>query len=960
MRERIGRLYLLYSWSTMSINGIRNNSVKPEVFPLRNENSAGNTAGDISFSSPALDNDIFVSTAGKKTESISESVKITSDSSKTNETKPDEAKQKKTQEITSSPSVIVTLDESTVSDSNSNASIFSKIGGAVTSFAGYISHLIKGDVNISEYREQTEQISNLEKEYCSLSDAELKGKTIEFKNRIEKMRSSGEPVDKALKVILPEAFAAMREADKRVLGMRPFDEQVIAGIAAHDGHIVEQKTGEGKTLMETLPVYLNALAGRGVHVVTANEYLAKRDAEWMGKALNYMGISVGIISQEMTDEERKKANQADVTYGTNDEFGFQYLRDNLTHDKQSRTGRDLSGVFALVDEVDSILIDEARTPLIISRRSKEEPPPYGLFSELAHYLREGEDYKVDRKDHLTLMTEKGLIQAEKMLDVDNLYADENAHMVPYVRNSITAKALYTRDVDYVIRDGQIVIVDEFTGRLMPGRRYSEGLHEAIEAKEGVEVKQGTETLAMITFQNYFRLYGKLAGMTGTANTAEKEFREVFGKDVAVIPTHKPVIRNDLPDIVYKTEKEKFVQVALRIKDLISKGQPVLVGTRSIEKSEYLSGILNQMGISHNVLNAKNHFKEAEIIAQAGRSSSVTVATNMAGRGVDIKLGGDPDKLAEKLCNEMNISFEEALNRCKSDCQADKEKVKNAGGLAVIGTERHEDRRIDDQLRGRSGRQGDPGSSQFFISLDDDLIRMFGGDKLKRLANKLGVRENEAIQNSFVSKAIEVAQEKCETRNLDMRKYLMRYDGIINKQREIVYNDRDAVLNGAPLEPAIESMLDQALNVIVEKNMTETGRLNEDIINTVDKDLSSLFSLQEGWLRGKKFKSKDELSEYIRKCAQDAYKGLKQSIDPENLKIIEREIFLTSLDENWIYEQTDLKDLREGIWMRAYAQKDPDMEYVGEAHKLFESMKDNVATDTVKMLFGFRHSALYKT
>lgn len=857
-----------------------------------------------------------------------------------------------------------------------DASLISRVTGAISSGWDKITNFMLGSNHLERYREITARINELEPRISSLTDEQLKAKTAEFSERIKNEQASGKELPAILDQLLPEAYAVMREADKRILSMRPFDVQVMAGVGMHEGMIVEQKTGEGKTLMETLPVYLNALAGKGVHVVTVNEYLAGRDAEWMGKAFEFMGLSVGVIKRDMSQEERKKANQADVTYGTNDEFGFQYLKDNLVHEKESKAGRDLKDVFAIVDEVDSILIDEARTPLIISRQSNEEPPPYGLFAELAQHLVENYDYTVDRKDHCVVVTEKGNDRIEKMLGVDNLYTDQNAHLISYVMNSITAKALYNIDDDYVVKDNEVEIVDEFTGRLMPGRRYSEGLHEAIEAKEGITVKPRTETLAMITYQNYFKLYGKMAGMTGTAESANKEFAEVFGKEVVVIPTNKPVIRKDIPDLVYKTEKEKFEAVARLIKELHQKGQPALIGTRSIEKSEELSNILTSMGIPHQVLNAKNHAREAEIIAQAGRPGMVTVATNMAGRGVDIKLGGDseklasskdyfqeilksteeggdPDKLARLESQQTGESYEALMAKYKKLCDEDKKRVKANGGLAVIGTERHEDRRIDDQLRGRSGRQGDPGVSMFFVSLEDELIRLFAGDKVKRLADKLGLPYGEPIRNRLITKAIEIAQEKCQDRNLDVRKNLMRYDWVMNTQREIVYSDRDTVLEGEDLRPMMMDMIDRAVSTVVERNRKDDGKLTADTLKNIDGDMGFLISEPAGLLKGKKFKDPDELKDYLAKQVKDLYAKREERFGGDMMRILERDIFLSILDENWVTQQTDLKDLRDGIWLRAYGEKDPNMEYINEAHTMFDSMKDNISIETLRTLFSLR-------
>ncbi|MGV8118809.1 MAG: preprotein translocase subunit SecA [Candidatus Xenobiia bacterium LiM19] len=936
----------------MSIDGIKSQPLTglmplsgAAADPSRKVRSEGDA------SSPAMPGDSVTITQQRTSRSSRSPVKDENETlTESPAEKPDMEKRQATQssQRASNPSCIATLEEP---PSQEGPSMLSRMGSSISGMVNHVKNYITGAPDVEEFREVAKQVEALTPQMAALSDGELKAKTTEFRNRIQKGLAAGKQQEAVLGEILPEAFAAMREADRRVLAMEPFEEQLMAGVAAHRGTIVEQKTGEGKTLMETLPVYLNALAGNGVHVVTVNPYLAKRDSEWMGKALNFMGVSVGVITQDMTTEDRKKANTADVTYGTNDEFGFQYLRDNLSHERESQAGRDLSKVFALVDEVDSILIDEARTPLIISRQSGEEPPPFGLFSELAHHLKEGIDYKVDRKDHAVNLTERGTAMAEKMLGVENLYAEENSHMVPYVMNAVTAKTLYSADVDYVKRDGQIMIVDEFTGRLMPGRRYSEGLHEAIEAKEGVQVKPRTETLGMITFQNYFKLYGKLAGMTGTGITARDEFREVFGKDVALIPTHKPVIRHDLPDMLYKTEREKFQAVAEKISELHDKGQPVLIGTRSIEKSELLSELLTSLGIQHQVLNAKNHFEEAEIIAQAGRPGMVTVATNMAGRGVDIKLGGDAEKLAAYESSRNNSSYQETLAKYSVQCGADKGRVKSLGGLAVIGTERHEDRRIDDQLRGRSGRQGDPGSSQFFISLDDEMIRLFGGEKTKRLVEKMGLADGEPIQSRLISKAIEVAQQKCERRNLDIRKNLMRYDWVINKQRETVFSDRDAVLDGENLKPVVLDMIYRAVDTIIERHCDGGSRLNADMISEIDRDMAAILSAPAGPVGSKTFKKTEELKDYLTSVTKNAYEKKEKRVGSDNLRFLERDIFLSVLDESWIGEQTNLKDLREGIWLRAYGQQDPDVEYFKEAHESFENMKDNAAIETVRTLFS---------
>ncbi|MEC4675988.1 MAG: preprotein translocase subunit SecA, partial [Nitrospirota bacterium] len=656
----------------------------------------------------------------------------------------------------------------------------------------------KNDREIKRLMPTVERINLLESQMSGMTDIQLRDKTPEFKKRLE----AGETLDE----ILPEAFAVIREASKRILKMRHFDVQLLGGLVLHEGRIAEMKTGEGKTLVATLPVYLNALEGRGVHVVTVNDYLASRDAKWMGQVYNFLGLSVGVILHGLTDEQRKAAYNSDITYGTNNEFGFDYLRDNMKYEISEYAQRELR--YAIVDEVDSILIDEARTPLIISGPSEESTDKYYKIDKIIPKLQKETDYTVDEKARTVILTEEGNTKAEQVLGVGNLYDPANIELVHHLLQGLKAHHLFKRDVDYVIKDGEILIVDEFTGRLMPGRRWSDGLHQAVEAKEGVKIAKENQTLATITFQNYFRMYDKLAGMTGTAETEAGEFAKIYALDVLVIPTNQPMIRVDNPDLIYKTEKGKFSAVVQEIEKLHKKGQPVLVGTISIEKSETLSSLLKKKGIQHCVLNAKYHEKEAEIISQAGRSNSVTIATNMAGRGTDIILGGNPTGIANELLkNRQDYSsedWEKALEEAEKKCRADKEKVLSSGGLFILGTERHEARRIDNQLRGRSGRQGDPGESRFYLSLEDDLMRIFGSDKISGLMGKLGMDEDIPIENRMVSRAIENAQKKVEEQNYDLRKHLIEYDDVMNKQRKEIYTFRKEILEADNIKDKILS------------------------------------------------------------------------------------------------------------------------------------------------------------
>ena len=635
----------------------------------------------------------------------------------------------------------------------------------------------KNERELRRIQPLVDKISQLEPNISPLSDDQLQAKTSEFKGRVER----GESIEE----ILPEAFAVVRETAKRTLGERHYDVQLIGGIVLHEGKIAEMATGEGKTLVSTLPAYLNALKGEGVHIVTVNDYLAKRDSEWMGVIYQFLGLSVGVILHELNDQERKKAYHCDITYGTNNEFGFDYLRDNMKFTLEDYVQRDLN--YAIVDEVDSILIDEARTPLIISGPAEESTDKYYKINRIIPSLRQGKDYQLEEKSHTAFLTEEGVAHVEQLIHVENLYDPRNIETLHHVNQALRAHTLFRKDVDYMVKDGQVIIVDEFTGRLMPGRRWSDGLHQAVEAKENVKIENENQTLATITFQNYFRMYKKLAGMTGTADTEAAEFRKIYNLDVMVIPTNMPLMRTNYPDVIYKTEDEKFRAVVGEIKELYQSGRPVLVGTISIEKSERLSQLLKKQGVPHNVLNAKHHEREAEIIAQAGRAGAETISTNMAGRGTDILLGGNPKFLAKTLVDEKPTeeAVQKAYEKALAIVKEEKEKVIQVGGLHVLGTERHEARRIDNQLRGRSGRQGDPGSSRFYLSLEDDLLRIFGSERISNIMDRLGIEEDQPIEHGLVTKAIESAQRKVEAHNFEIRKHLLEYDNVMNKQREVI-------------------------------------------------------------------------------------------------------------------------------------------------------------------------------
>jgi preprotein translocase subunit SecA len=754
-----------------------------------------------------------------------------------------------------------------------------------------------------------EEINALEPETKALSDQELKAKTEEFKKRYK----DGETLDE----LLPETFAVVREAAQRSTeeGFRHYDVQLMGGIVLHQGKIAEMKTGEGKTLAATLPVYLNALTGKGVHVVTVNDYLAERDSEWMGQIYRFLGLSVGVILSGMSPAERREAYNCDITYGTNNEFGFDYLRDNMSYKEEDLVQREHH--YAILDEVDSILIDEARTPLIISGPVQEKASDYRKFNRVIPKLKKEEDYEVDEKNKLVTLTEKGVEKAERSLNVDNLYSQENFELNHQLNQALKAHTLMKKDRDYIVKDGMVKIVDEFTGRVMEGRRYSEGLHQAIEAKEGVEVKKGSQTFAKITLQNYFRMYNKLAGMTGTAKTEEEEFIKIYDMPVVVVPTNEPMIREDMPDLVFTNKEAKYRWVIDEIKRLYQKGQPVLVGTADIENSETLSRELKRENVPHEVLNAKNHEREADIIKDAGQKKSVTIATNMAGRGTDIVLG---------------------------------EGVTDLGGLHVLGTERHESRRIDNQLRGRSGRQGDPGSSQFYVSLEDDLLRLFGSDKINGILDKLGVEEDQPVEHKLISNSIERAQQKVESRNFDIRKAILEYDDILNKQREVIYDQRKTLLKTDDLETKITGMLEKLLDDVLEMFMSDDLHPDEWDLEAMLEYLHGIGlakNVKEDGLIGK---SKAEIKEEIILDSLASYQEKREEIDSDHFNKIIKFLSLRVIDRKWMNHLDNMDQLRQGIGLRAYGQKDPLTEYKFESFDMFNELTASIREDIVETAF----------
>ena len=763
----------------------------------------------------------------------------------------------------------------------------------------------KNDRELSRMAPLVDQINDLESEIRKLGDAQLRAKTFEFKQQV----ANGTALDD----LLPAAFAVAREASLRVLGMRPFDVQVIGGIVLHEGKIAEMKTGEGKTLAAVLPVYLNALTGEGVHVVTVNDYLARRDSRWMGDIYQFLGLSVGVILHDLDKEQRRMAYGADVTYGTNNEFGFDYLRDNMEFSLDDYVQRPFN--YAIVDEVDSILIDEARTPLIISGAAEGSTRLYDDINQIIPRLQKERDYTVEEKTRTAVLTEAGVGTAEKMLKVENLYDPRNILLVHHLNQALKAHALFKRDVDYIVKDGEVVIVDEFTGRLMPGRRYSEGLHQALEAKEGVKVENENQTLATITFQNYFRMYKKLAGMTGTADTEAPEFNKIYKLDVMVIPTHQKMIRTDFADVIYRNEAEKFKAVVEEIKELHAKGQPVLVGTISIEKSERLSRAIAREGVKHSVLNAKNHALEAEIIAQAGQKSVVTISTNMAGRGTDIVLG---------------------------------EGVTALGGLHILGTERHESRRIDNQLRGRSGRQGDPGSSRFYLSLEDDLLRIFGSDRIAGMMGKMGMSEGEPIEHQLISKAIENAQRRVEGHNFEIRKHLLDFDNVMNQQREVIYEQRRKVLEGQDLRETIQEMNQDLVDAVLDTFLDEKVPPEEWDLKTMKDKLFSQFNLRLDLGAGP-IPEAGELRETIQEQVWNRYLQKVEAIGPEVMASLEQMVMLQTIDTAWKDHLLSMDHLKEGIGLRGYGQRDPLREYQREGYEMFVELIERIKEQTVANL-----------
>jgi len=790
------------------------------------------------------------------------------------------------------------------------------------------------------------EIAKWESQLIGLNDDQLKAKTPEFKERL----SRGETLDQ----ILPEAFAVCREASKRVLGMRHYDVQMIGGIVLHRGNIAEMKTGEGKTLVATLPCYLNALSGRGVHVVTVNDYLAKRDTEWMGQVYRWMGLSVGTIVHDLNDQQRQTAYGSDITYGTNNEFGFDYLRDNMKFSLDDYVQRELN--YAIVDECDSILIDEARTPLIISGPKDESTDKYFEVNKIIPHLKRDVHYVMEEKSKTASLTEEGNSKVEELLQIENLYDPKHIDLLHHIYQGLKAHHLYQLDVDYMIKDGEIVIVDEFTGRLMPGRRWSDGLHQAIEAKEGVNVRNENQTLATVTFQNYFRMYNKMSGMTGTADTEAAEFKKIYNLDVIVIPTNKGIGRKDDNDVVYKTERGKFNAIVKDIQERNAKGQPVLVGTVSIEKSEKISRVLKNEGITHNVLNAKHHEREAEIVAQAGRKGGVTIATNMAGRGTDILLGGNPEFLAKAEAGEETSpeQFENILKRYKDHCEKEKQEVITAGGLYIIGTERHESRRIDNQLRGRAGRQGDPGLSRFYLSLEDNLMRIFNGERIQKIMDRLNMPEDEPIVANMVSSAIEGAQRKVEGHNFDVRKHLIDYDDVMNKQRTNIYTLRRQILKGDDTERILLDMLGDTSSRILDNFASDQVKSQEWDLTGLETAVAQQFGL--------KLQLGDRSSATAEGITEAVSQGVKRIYDAQKATLgqffdqVARMILLQAIDVRWKEHLEGIDRLKEGIHLRGYAQKDPLIEYKKEAFAKFEEMNFLIQAETIEKLLKIQIAA----
>lgn len=829
---------------------------------------------------------------------------------------------------------------------------------------------ILGDMNTKEVKKIekiADKVMALEGATALLSDDELRGRTEEFKKRVQE----GESLDD----ILPEAFAVCREGAWRSVGMKHFRVQVIGAIALHQGRIAEMKTGEGKTLVATLAAYLNALEGKGVHVVTVNDYLARRDAEWMGKIYTFLGLTVGCVVHGLKDHEKKAAYAADITYGTNNEFGFDYLRDNMVTYKEQLTQRDLN--FAIVDEVDSILVDEARTPLIISGRGDESTDMYQKADSCVRRLKLEEDFTIEEKDKKVTLTEDGIAKCEKFFGIENIGDPENMEYNHHVIQALKARNIMKRDVDYIVKDGEIIIVDEFTGRFMFGRRYSNGLHQAIEAKEGVLVRSESKTLATITLQNYFRMYNKLAGMTGTAKTEEEEFREIYNMDVVVIPTNKPIAREDLDDSIYASLNAKFKAIIERIAEVHATGQPVLVGTISIENSELLSSMLKKRGVKHNVLNAKQHEREAQIIAEAGRLGAVTIATNMAGRGTDIILGGNPEFEAKRemekleysqeqisfatsfvsssdpLMNDARAVFKDLLEKYSRERREEQEKVRALGGLCIIGTERHESRRIDNQLRGRAGRQGDPGQTQFFISLEDDLMRLFGGERIQGLMNKMGMSED-AIAAGMLSRSIENAQKKVESRNFEIRKYVLQYDNVMNKQREVIYDQRRKVLFGEDIRDYIMEMMEDIVKTTIQP-ITIASKYPEewdfDMLGENLKQITGTFSGLSYTEDEKLSLTEDKLTEDALTVFHQMYEAKEEEIGKDRMREVERMILLRVVDNHWMDHIDAMDDLKQGIGLRALGQINPANAYASEGFDMFEAMVAEIREEAVRYCYN---------
>lgn len=823
------------------------------------------------------------------------------------------------------------------------------LGGLVRKVFG-----TRNDRELKKLLPLVDEINELEDAIKALSDDELRGQTGILKERL----AQGETTDD----ILVPAFAVAREAAWRAVGMRPFDVQLLGGMILHSGRISEMKTGEGKTLVATLPAYLNALTGRGVHVVTVNDYLARRDAEWMGRIYKFLGLSVGVVLHGITEEERIASYQADITYGQNNEFGFDYLRDNMKFNLADYVQRELH--YAIVDEVDSILVDEARTPLIISGPADVSTGKYQEIDQIIPRLELGRkvekdepeegDYSVDEKHKSAILTEQGIEKCEELLSIENLYDSANIDTLHHVNQGLRAHALFQKDVDYVVNDGEIVIVDEFTGRMMPGRRWSDGLHQAVEAKEGVTVERENQTLATITFQNYFRMYEKLSGMTGTADTESIEFKKIYNLDVLVAPTHRPMVRDDRPDVVYQTEREKFEAVLDEVEDCRERGQPVLVGTISIEKSEYLSGLLKKRGVRHHVLNAKNHGGEAGVVSQAGRLGAVTISTNMAGRGTDIVLGGNPEALAQVEVgtnDPRDEAFIEARDRFAADAEAERQQVMDAGGLHIIGTERHESRRIDNQLRGRSGRQGDPGSSRFFLCLEDDLMRIFGAERIQGVMSRLGIEDGEPIEHRMITKAVANAQAKVEGHNFDIRKHLIEYDDVMNKQREVVYHRRREALGGEATRAELDEMVDDLATGVVaefvdsdlEPEAWDWAEIERGMIErygvafTFDEEERTALSLEE-------------FPEQLGSKARGFYAAREEQYGPEVTRHLEKVVMLQTIDQQWKDHLLSMDRLKEGVGLRGYAQQNPLQAYQKEGFTLFGEMIGRIETESVRKLF----------